>query len=73
MPDATDFSKELSKQQNLLGRFDKIEVLFLLNEQATKTNITDALERLTGNTTKPLPAGAPPEQRSLDQRTQKTP
>ena len=62
VPDATDFSKELSKQQNLLGRFDKIEVLFLLNEQATKTNITDALERLAGNTSKPLPAGAPPEQ-----------
>ena len=62
VPDATDFSKELSKQQTLLGRFDKIEALFLLNDQATKVNITDALERLAGTTNKPLPPGAPAEQ-----------
>ncbi|MGI9167163.1 MAG: eIF2A-related protein [Pyrinomonadaceae bacterium] len=61
VPDATDFSKELRRQQNLLGRFDKVEVLSLLNEQATKANITHALERLAGMANKPLPDGAPPE------------
>jgi WD40 repeat protein/uncharacterized caspase-like protein len=61
VPDATDFSRELSKQEDLLGRFNKIEVLSLLDEQATKENILNALDRLAGTASKALPAGAPAE------------
>ena len=57
----TDFSNELRKQQDLLGRFNKVEVLSLLDEQATKENILNALDRLAGTATKALPAEAPAE------------
>jgi uncharacterized caspase-like protein len=46
--DAQSFAEELSRQQTKLGRFDHVEVVPLLNDQATKANILSALKRLAG-------------------------
>ena len=60
VPDANDFSDEVRRsQQNLLGRFANIEVVPLLDGQATKANILAALKRLAGDQTGVLPDGAP--------------
>jgi hypothetical protein len=58
--DATDIGQQLKSQQELLGRYRPIEVIPLLNEEATKANILLALKLLAGTTTGPLPNGAPP-------------
>jgi uncharacterized caspase-like protein len=46
--DAQSFAEELRLRQTQLGRFDHIEVISLLNENATKANILSALRRLSG-------------------------
>ena len=46
--DAQSFADELQRQQAQLGRFDHVEVIPLLNDQATKQNILGALQRLSG-------------------------
>ncbi len=46
--DAQSFAEELRHQQAQLGRFDRVEVISLLNENATKENILSALQRLAG-------------------------
>ncbi len=62
VPDANEFSDEVRRsQQNLLGRFSNIEVIPLLDQQATKANIMSALNRLAGIDTNTLMAGAPAE------------
>jgi WD40 repeat protein len=59
VPDANDFSEEVRRnQQSLLGRFARVEMIPLINQEATKGNILAALHRLAG-TEEPLPAGAP--------------
>ena len=61
VPDANDFSEEVRRnEQNLLGRFARVEIVALADQQATKANILAALHRLAG-TEEPLPAGTPPE------------
>ncbi len=49
--DAQSFASEVSREQAPIGRFDHVEVIPLLNEQATKENILGALQRLTGTDT----------------------
>src|SRR5206468_12724724 len=44
--DAQSFADELRRQQTSLGRFDRVEIIPLLNDQATKANILAALRRL---------------------------
>jgi len=62
VPDANDFSAELRRsQQSLLGQFTAIEVVPLLDEEATKANILLALERLSGLGPSDLPEGVPPQ------------
>lgn len=62
VPDANDFSAELRRsQQSLLGQFTTIEVVPLLDEDATKANILLALGRLSGVGPTVLPDGAPPQ------------
>jgi uncharacterized caspase-like protein len=51
--DAQSFAAEVSREQAPIGRFDHVEVVPLLNEQATKENILGALRRLTGAATGP--------------------
>ena len=56
--DAQSFAAELGKQQAQVARFDHVEVIPLLNEFATKTNILSALKRLAGTPEPPtLKAG----------------
>jgi WD40 repeat protein len=51
--DAESFAAEVTREQAPVGRFAHVEVVPLLNDQATKENILGALRRLTGD------AGAP--------------
>jgi WD40 repeat protein len=57
--DAQDVSTELKTQQSKIGVAGKVEVVPLLNSDATKKNILLALRRLAGTDTGDLPAGAP--------------
>ena len=56
--DARAFAEEVERQQQKLGRYQRIEVTQLLDQEATKANFLYALKRLTGDETQP-PAGAP--------------
>ena len=51
--DAESFGAEVRLRQTQVGRFESIEVVPLLNQEATKENILSALKRLAGT------AGAP--------------
>src|ERR1700738_4828673 len=56
--DAQSFGEELRRQQTQVARFDHVEVVPLLNENATKANILGALRRLAGTPDAPsLKAG----------------
>jgi WD40 repeat protein/uncharacterized caspase-like protein len=46
--DAESFGEEVQRRQRQVGRFERIEVIPLLNENATKANILAALRRLAG-------------------------
>lgn len=48
--DAESFAAEITREQVPLGRFDKVQVVPLLNNQATKENILAAITRLSGST-----------------------
>lgn len=57
--DANSFAEEIQRQQKQLGRFANVEIVPLLNDQATKANILAALRRLSGESGAPtLKAGA---------------
>lgn len=58
--DATDIGQQLKSQQELLGRYRPVEVIQLLNEEATKANILLALKLLAGTAGGPLPKDSPP-------------
>jgi WD40 repeat protein/uncharacterized caspase-like protein len=56
--DAQSFAEELRRQQAQVARFDHVEVIPLLNDNATKENILGALRRLAGTPEPPtLKAG----------------
>ncbi len=57
--DATEIGAQLKSQQELLGRYNPIEVVPLLNGEATKANILLALHLLAGSGGNSLPKGAP--------------
>lgn len=46
--DARSFAEEVQLRQTQVGNFDRVEVISLLNEDATKANILSALRRLAG-------------------------
>ena len=46
--DAQSFGEEMRTRQTQLGQFDRIEVISLVNDQATKANILSVLKRLSG-------------------------
>jgi WD40 repeat protein len=48
VPDANAFSEVVGREQNVLGRFNRIEIIPLLDSQATKANILYVLHRLAG-------------------------
>ncbi|HEX8069497.1 MAG TPA: caspase family protein [Pyrinomonadaceae bacterium] len=47
--DAQEFGTEIERQQEKLGRFDKVLVTTLVNREATKANILAALARLAAS------------------------
>ena len=51
--DAQSFAAEVSREQAPIRRFGNVEVVPLLNDQATKENILGALRRLSGTDTAP--------------------
>jgi uncharacterized caspase-like protein len=57
--DAASFAEEVSAQQSKLQEYERVEVIRLLDCEATKANMLLALERLS-NSQATLPAGAPP-------------
>ena len=63
--DASDFADEVRAQQTKLARFERIEVVELLDKEATKLNLLSALKRLAGNAT--VPEGAPAALAKLEQ------
>jgi len=56
--DAQDFGETLLQKQTKLGNFSNIEVIPLLNQEATRANILAALGRLAGKDSE-TPANAP--------------
>jgi len=46
--DAQSFADEVRTRQTQIGDFDHVEVITLLNQDATKSNILSALKRLSG-------------------------
>lgn len=58
--DANDFSQVVSREQDVLGRFARVEIIPLTDQQATKANILYVLHRLAG-IEEPAPAEAPAE------------
>jgi hypothetical protein len=57
--DATEIGAQLKSQQELLGRYDPVEVIPLLNQEAKKENILLALKLLAGGGGDSLPKGSP--------------
>jgi WD40 repeat protein len=57
--DATSFADEIRAQQTKLQEYERVEVIPLLDREATKANILLALKRLS-NAQGTLPPGAPP-------------
>ncbi len=57
--DAIAIGEQLRAQQEQVGRYRPIEVITLLDEEATKANVLTALNRLSGRETSPLPPSAP--------------
>jgi len=57
--DAQSFGEEVRRRLSQLARFERVEVVQLINENATKANILSALRRLAGAADPPsLKAGA---------------
>ena len=57
--DATEIAAQLKSQQEQLGQYRPIEVVSLLNENATKENILLGLKLLAGTAKNPLPKNVP--------------
>ncbi len=57
--DATEIAAQLKSQQELIGQYRPIEVVSLLDENATKANILLALKLLAGTAKAPLPKNVP--------------
>lgn len=58
--DAQVFAEELARQQTKLGEYAKVEVIPLLDKDATKSNLLAALKRLAGETQNSPSAKTPP-------------
>ncbi|MEP6922325.1 MAG: caspase family protein [bacterium] len=56
--DAAAFGDEVRQEQQQIANYEHLEVISLLDEQATKANVLRALDRLAGSQ-EPLPADAP--------------
>jgi WD40 repeat protein/uncharacterized caspase-like protein len=59
--DAQEFATVLKSRQEKLGSFEHVEVIQLLDAQATRANVLATFKRLAEQEKAPLPAGAPPD------------
>jgi WD40 repeat protein/uncharacterized caspase-like protein len=59
VPDALAFGEELRRQQSGLGRYARVEVIPLLDKEATKENFLAVFKLLAGTAGVALPAGSP--------------
>jgi len=59
--DAQSFADEVRTRQNQIGLFDRVEVIPLLNENATKANILTAVKQLAGTPGPPSLKATGPE------------
>lgn len=57
--DVSELEEQLTSQQEKLGKYNPIVTIPLVNTEATKANILLALDRLSGNSSGPLPKNAP--------------
>ncbi|HKG78158.1 MAG TPA: caspase family protein, partial [Pyrinomonadaceae bacterium] len=57
--DARSFGDEVRRRQTQLGEFERVEVIQLLDQDATKANILAALKRLAGETGPPTLKSGP--------------
>jgi WD40 repeat protein len=57
--DAQAFGEEFARQQVKMGPSTRVELIQLLNQDATKANILTALKLLSGEAATTLPTGAP--------------
>jgi WD40 repeat protein/uncharacterized caspase-like protein len=57
--DARDFGEEMRRRQTQLGGFERVEVIQLLDQDATKANILAAIKRLAGETGPPTLKSGP--------------
>jgi WD40 repeat protein/uncharacterized caspase-like protein len=57
--DATDIAAQLKSQQDVLRHYHPVEVISLLNEEATRENILLGLKLLARTAQAPLPANTP--------------
>jgi WD40 repeat protein len=57
--DAQAFGEEFARQQTKMGTSTRVELIQLLNQDATKANILAALKRLSGEAATTLPTGVP--------------
>ena len=57
--DAQAFAEEVRRRQTQLGVYERVEVVALLDAEATKANVLDALRRLSGGDGAAPPAAAP--------------
>ena len=60
--DAQSFGEEVRLRQMQVARFDRVEVVPLINENATKANILSALKRLAGASEPPSLKASPLDQ-----------
>ena len=58
VPDAHDFAEEVRQQQQKISHYQRIEIISLNDQEATKANILSALSRLAGRAEE-LPQNAP--------------
>jgi uncharacterized caspase-like protein len=63
VPDARAFANEIKRQQETLGTYARVEVIPLLDADATKSNVLAALRRLAGDKT----AGSAPALERIQQ------
>jgi hypothetical protein len=56
--DAQSFGEEVKQQQLRISRYEQVEVIPLMDGEATKENILAVLKRLSGNIDAQVPAGA---------------
>jgi WD40 repeat protein/uncharacterized caspase-like protein len=59
--DARAFGAEVARQQPITDRYERVEVVTLLDREATKANVLSALKSLNRDKVESRPRGAPPQ------------